>query len=363
MTRGSDSSGRTTRVAGPGPPTTAAAIGATGTVAEMSADPDDTRDPLLPPGLTPVQERTFALLRRRGEPVVFEPGFVEEIQTIATEALTGFAERLAAGRDDRPFGPDETVLFISKHRLAAILGCEVQALADDEFAWNVAIAGGQIAHRAIELGLNWRGESEPHRLVDEALARVADEDSSLGDWLERRGEADRADLRSDAIERVTTFMECFPPIDQRSRPMTEARLRWPVSGPIVLSGKVDLVIGRPVGAESRKVIIDLKTGRPRPQHRDDLRFYALLETLRTSVPPRKLVSYYLDAADAEAEDVTEGVLRAALRRTLDGIDALVSLHRKERVAVKRPGGPCHWCPLAEDCDEGRAWLERRDDDW
>lgn len=315
-----------------------------------------------PEGLSPVQQRTFALLRRPSEPLVFDPGFVEEIRTIATEAIAGFIERLVAGRDGRPFDPDETVLFIAKHRLASILGCEVQALADDEFAWNVAIAGGQIAHRAIELGLNWRGQPEPSSLVDEAIVRVIDDDRSLGDWVARLGEADRADLRSDAVERVTTFMECFPPIDMRSRPMTEARLRWPLSGPIVLSGKVDLVIGRPVGSESRKVIIDLKTGRPRPQHRDDLRFYALIETLRTGVPPRKLVSYYLDAADAEAEDVSEGVLRTALRRTLDGIDALVALHLDERAAVKRPGFSCLWCPLAEDCDEGRDWIDSRDDD-
>ena len=81
-----------------------------------------------------------------------------------------------------------------------------------------------------------------------------------------------------------------------------------VDGPIVLSGKVDLTIGRPAGAESRKVIIDLKTGWAAPKHREDLRFYALVETLRTQVPPRKLASFYLDAGQPVVEDVTEATL-------------------------------------------------------
>ena len=33
-------------------------------------------------------------------------------------------------------------------------------------------------------------------------------------------------------------------------------MRWPNEGPVVLSGKVDLAIGRPAGAESRKVIAE-----------------------------------------------------------------------------------------------------------
>lgn len=318
--------------------------------------------------LNPTQERTLELLRRRGDPVIFERSFIDDLTDQVQTAFGEFAERLAASTTSSTAGgsgarADETILYISKHRLASILACEVQAGLDDEFAWTPAIAGGQIAHRAIELGLNWRGEPEPGVLVDEAIARAAQEDASLGMWVAGLGEADRADLRSTSVERVTKFMECFPPLDPRSRPLTEARLHWPRSGPIVLAGKVDLVIGRSEGHESRKVIVDLKTGRPRPQHRDDLRFYALLETLRSGVPPRKLASYYLDAADAEVEDVTEGVLRSTVRRTLDAIDALVALHLEERPAIKRVGPQCLWCPINTECDEGRAYLSDRADDY
>jgi CRISPR/Cas system-associated exonuclease Cas4 (RecB family) len=293
-----------------------------------------------------MQVRTLDALRRSPEPLVFERSFIDELIDDVTTSFEQFAERL---------GPNDD-LFISKHRVASVLGCEVQALAPDEFAWSPAVASGQVAHRAIQLMLTWRGEPTPMDVVDEAIARLADADSSLGGWIAGLSAGDEADLRGLASERVTKFAECFPPLDPRSHPMTEARVQWPLRGPIVLSGKVDLIIGRTVGDESRKVIIDLKTGRFAPRHREDLRFYALVETLKTGIPPRKLASYYLDAGEPDVEDVTEGVLRAGARRTLDAIHALIELTIEQRPPVKRPGTSCRWCPLLELCHEGTVHL-------
>ncbi len=107
-------------------------------------------------------------------------------------------------------------------------------------------------------------------------------------WIGGLGAADRADLRGRCVERVTQFLECFPPLSRSWHPMTEASVQWPKDGPIVLRARVDLVIGKPVGVESRKVLIDLKSGRMVPRYRDDLRFYALVETLAREVPPRSV---------------------------------------------------------------------------
>jgi hypothetical protein len=120
-------------------------------------------------------------------------------------------------------------------------------------------------------------------------------------------------------------------------------------------------MGKPAERESRKLIVDFKTGRVIPRHREDLRFYAIVETLSRQVPPRKLASFYLDAAQAVVEDVNENLLRSTLRRTLDGINALIELRVEERPPTKSPGAPCRWCPLAPECAEGQAYL-RRDDD-
>lgn len=303
--------------------------------------------------LSPVQLRTLAALRRSAEPIVFEEDFVAELRHDAETGLSELGERLGAA----PPGRDGRDLYVNKHGVAGVLGCEAHHLAPDRFEWTPARARGQVSHRAIQLLVHWRGEPTPIDLVDDALARLADTETGLGDWVAALSPGEEADLRGQAVERVTKFVECFPPLDKRSNPMTEARAQWPVAGPIQLTAKVDLIVGRPEGRESRKVIIDLKSGRLTHQHREDLRFYALVETLCRNVPPRRLVSFSLDSAVADVEEVTEGLLRSSLRRTLDAIERMVELRAEDRPARRTPGPSCRWCPLADGCDPGRRHLE------
>jgi CRISPR/Cas system-associated exonuclease Cas4 (RecB family) len=302
--------------------------------------------------LTPVQLKTLEALRRSGDPLVFDQDLIADIRTEMRVALDEFAERLQPNQE----------VFVSKHKIATVLDCEEQHMAPDEFEWTPATAKGQVAHRAIQLMLSWRGEPSPTDLVDEAMARLVDEERGIGAWMAGLGPGDEADLRGQSVERVTKFTESFPPLDRRSNPVTEAAARWPLDGPILLQARVDLMMGRPSGDESRKVIIDLKTGRPSPRHRQDLGFYALLETLARSVPPRKVATFYLDSSEAQVEDVSERLLRTSVRRTLDGINAIIELESEGRKPVKRPGTSCRWCPLADDCEEGQAYLSGRQGD-
>jgi CRISPR/Cas system-associated exonuclease Cas4 (RecB family) len=303
-------------------------------------------------GLTPIQLKTLEALRRPAEPLVFDPDLIADIRTEMRIALDEFGERLQ---------PNQQV-FVNKHAVATVLDCEENYLVPDDFQWKPATAKGQVAHRAIQLTLSWRGEANPTDLVDEAMARLADEERGIGAWIAGLSPADEADVRGQSVERVTKFMESFPPLDKRSNPMTESSVRWPNEGAILLQGKVDLVMGRPRGSEASKVIIDLKTGRPSVRHRQDLGFYALLETLVRAVPPRRLATFYLDAAETQAEDVSERLLRTAVRRTLDAINAIVELQSEGRPPVRRPGVTCRWCPLAESCPEGQAYLDDGRDD-
>ena len=314
----------------------------------MSESSDDTTPSGLD-SLTPTQRRTLETLRRSGDPVVFDPDLVATLRSEMRDALDTFATRL----DDR------TDLWISKHKVSSVLDCEEHHLVPDDFSWSPANAAGTIAHRAVQLMLTWRGDPSPTDLVDEAMARLADEERGIGQWIDALTEGDDADVRGQATNRVTAFMSDFPPLSKKWSPMTESSVRWPNSGRIVLSGKVDLVFGRPFGRESRKVIVDLKTGRPRPQHRQDLAFYALLETLAREVPPRMVATFYLDASEAHAEEVSERMLRSAVRRTLDAIHATIEL-AEGRPPVRRPGASCRWCPVIDGCDDGRAHLEALD---
>jgi hypothetical protein len=299
--------------------------------------------------LTPTQEQTLALLRRSAEPMVFDEGFITHLVTSATDAVAELSLRLGG----------ET-LWVSKGFLAKVHGCEVRHLQPDDFSWKPATAAGFVAHKAIELSLNWRGEPAPAAVVDDALSRLADQPDGRGSYVAGLTDGEWAELRSRAIDRTTKFLQDFPPLPLAAQPVLEASAKWRPPGTIEFSGKVDLVVGKPSGRESRLLIIDFKSGGRSPHHRDDLRFYALVQTLRQQVPPRKLVTYYLDYADSDVEDVTEGALETGLLRALEGIERHIELTVEGRAPQKRVGVACRWCPLQTTCPEGVAHLADKD---
>ena len=302
--------------------------------------------------LTPVQQRTLDLLSRTGDPVVFDPAVVDELRADVDAGLAELAGRLPESVSPEP----APVIVVTKHDLGEVFTCEAKWAAPDDFAWSAAKAKGQVAHKAVQLSIHWRGEVVPITVVDEAIGRLAEDERGLGPWLASLPPGDAADLRGRAVEHVTKFLECFPPLDPRWRPVTEGSSQYPLGGPIVLRARIDLTLGVPQRGESRKVIVDLKTGRLMSRHREDLRFYALIETLVRQVPPRLLASYSLDAAAAETEEVTVDLLRSALRRTLDGVQRIVEIQFEDRPPTRSPGPACRWCACRASCAVGQAWL-------
>lgn len=309
-----------------------------------------------PPPLNPAQEEVLALLGARRDE---RPEFDAELRHVLRAELEGALADLVDELD-----PDDP-LWVTKHALSTVHGCEARHVAerDEPFAWSGPTVRGVVAHKAIELSVHWRGQPDPLDLVDEAMARLAQGGDGAGDWLATCTEADRAEVRALANERVATFLECFPPLQAAWRPVTEGRLRAELlDGRVVLAGKTDLALGRAEGTTAGKVVIDLKTGAASPTHVDDLRFYALVETLRLGTPPRLTASYYLDAGTARPEAVTEGVLLAAAARTADGARKLHELAVGTRAPEVRPGRGCRWCPALDRCGAGRAHLGELDDD-
>jgi len=301
----------------------------------------------------PAQAEVLAVLGARPhERPAFDPRLRTELRQGLERRLAPVAERV----------PDGQTLWVSKHLLSSVHGCEGLFLAQDEeeFAWTPQTARGTVAHKAIELSVSWRGDPSAGELVDESIARLIAGNDRIGDYLGGLGEGERAELHGEASERVNMFLECFPRLEPRWRPVAESRLRADLNDDkIVLSGKVDLTVGRAEGVRAGKVLIDLKTGGFAPSHREDLRFYALIETLRLGVPPRLLASYYLDGGRLQEEVVSEDTLAVAFERVVAGADAAVALRHERREPVLRPGAPCRWCPKRSECDVGQHYLEAR----
>lgn len=299
-------------------------------------------------GLTysPAQQRIIELLRRRPEDEVVGPAVVAALHAELEERLAPLAARV----------PDGATLWVGKSGLHQLDSCEGrwQAEASSRFQWNVPAARGTVAHKAIELQANWRGESEPCRLVDEAIARLAEGAGHLATFLRGLSTVELAELRQEAVGFVTAFEDCFPPLKSRWRPVVDGAARVALAdGRIVLGGRPDLTLGR--AAAGGKVIIDLKTGRPSRHHVDDLRFYALVDACKVGLPPRRVATVYLDTGTPAVEQVTSGVLEAATQRVVRAVEAMVDVRTGARPAFVRPNPMCRWCPALASCETGSAW--------
>ena len=224
-----------------------------------------------------------------------------------------------------------------------------------------------VLHKAVELSVHRR--FEPEDAVAAALERLVADDDNLGSFLAAASDGELADLTANCVALLTRFSETFPPMQRAWRPAAEVRARARLgAGSIVLSGKYDLTLGSPTPLggpdglqRAGKVIVDLKTGSRSPTDPEDLRFYALIETLSVGVPPLAVGSFYVAEGRIEHELVTAEVLSSALRRTVDGTRRLVTLRMRGHEPRRTPGPPCRWCPISADCGPGQDWLTEPDD--
>ncbi len=299
--------------------------------------------------LTPAQSDTLTMLRGEGPRPTFDP-----------DLRTGLRRRLEGGVADLATLLDRP-LWAGKTPLSRVFSCEAHEVAEqaEPFLWNLANARGTVAHRAIELSVHLGRQAPPLHLVDTAVDRLVDDsDSAIGSFLGGLDDADRAELRSDVNNIVADFIDQWPPLRTAWRPTTEARLRAELcGGKVMLTGKVDLALGAPAGNEAGRVFVELKTGTMRPQHLDDLRLYALLETLRTGVPPRRLAVHLLDSGGLVVVDVTVDVLEAAVQRTVAGVRKLLELRLGLREPQVTANPACRWCSVRAGCAGATTWAE------
>ena len=117
---------------------------------------------------------------------------------------------------------------------------------------------------------------------------MTEADTSLGDWLQTIDEGDRADLRCEAVDRVSSFLELWPPLKPQWRPDARAECGADLLDErIHLAGKVDLSVGFAEGMRAGKVLIDLKTGgfSPHPPRRPALLRADRDDQARRAAPP------------------------------------------------------------------------------
>ncbi|MDQ1402832.1 MAG: hypothetical protein QOG03_1148 [Actinomycetota bacterium] len=305
-------------------------------------------------GLTPAQDNVRRDLMAAGQPrPTFDDGLARSLRNQLTEATASIAERLEL------LG---TELVVRKADLSRVHQCEGWSEAEQAEGfpgWTPARAKGTIAHKAVELSaFIAEGHSRPPlELVDLAIDRTIQDgdDYTPRPWLLEASAVELGELRSGANDLVAKFLESFPPLKPKWRPRLESPVTLDLhNGTISLRSRVDLALGRAEGREAHVLLVDFKSGRAHAGHVDDLRFYALLETLRSGVPPFRVATYYLDAGTWSHEDIDIDILASATRRVVAGVTKLAELRMGERAPTLTAGAACGWCPARLGCEAADA---------
>lgn len=313
-----------------------------------------------PAGLGPNQKRIYAELLALGGDVP-RPSHREDLADELRASLEKDLGSLVSGLED------DTDVLVNKFALYQIHACEGLLAASDAqpFDWTVPKLRGRVAHKAIEAAILTPRAMSPLDLVDHAIERTAADGDGAAQFVRSLSPLDLSQLKGEANDAVVKFLTDWPPVERTWIPRVETAARVALcDGRVVLRAKYDLAFGRPAGMEARVIIVDFKTGGEYIRYADDLRFYALVETLRSGVPPFRVASYYLDTGDFTVETITEDVLASAVRRTVDGTKAIIQTRTALRDPVLRPGGWCRFCPVQDSCGPGLQYLSslRKDSD-
>ena len=300
-------------------------VGPTVPLMELTAAQQRTLDELLRPGRAPPGESAVQAARDRLE---------SELRTLAID----------------PSGP----LRLSKGRLSVLAACEgwYEAERSGEgalFVHGAATAAGTLTHRAIQVDVASERREDVRSVVERAARRLTEDDGEFLSYWGHLDRLDRAEHLAAAAARLALFRAMFPPLDRSWQPVAEQYLAaWLANRSAVLSGRVDLMLGR-----GPHLLVDFKTGEARPGYAEDMRFYALIVALGFGVAPYRVATVFCESMEWQSEDVTEEVLEREVDRVVAAARSAADLARG-RAPLLTPGVYCRWCPRARTCPSSAA---------
>ncbi len=293
----------------------------------------------------------LAQLRARGRP---RPDIDEALVAWLRRVL----EEAAEGAATLPFG---RTLYLSKAAVRDLLSCEQRFVAGhgkQREATAEMVTGRMLDRVFAQVVMGVPVGSDP---VAEALqAAEADGASDLAAEWEALGPDGQDHVRYWLPVLSAELLSCWPPLPPSAHPRLEERLVVELAGGrVVLSGRVDLALGRPSGDKVGTTLVDVKSGAIRPEDREDARFYALLETLRQGAQALQTGNFYVRQGALVLEAVTDDLLLAQAEAVGEAVRRAVALGGGRRPAAT-PSEACRWCPALDACGPGRRHERSRD---
>jgi hypothetical protein len=313
--------------------------------AQSGAEQDTAED-------TPSRERLLSVLRGEGvERPVLDPMVAEWIRSDLEDAAA------AGGRL-----PVETTVRVTKSRLRQVLTCErgvVEDLTASPGIKSPDLVRGQLLDRIFALVVvGWAPGVDPVR--DALGAAGVSGDTALSDAWQALTASEKEEVREEVVAGATSMAARWPvlPANASAR-LQELLVVELAGGRIVLSGRVDLAVGRPTPGRSGTTLVDVKSGRRRHDDVLDADWYAVLESVRHRAPPFQAGNYYLRDGSLVLHTYDEARLERSCARVADGVARLARM-AAGAVPVTSPGPSCAWCPGLKGCSPGRQHLSERD---
>lgn len=120
------------------------------------------------------------------------------------------------------------------------------------------------------------------------------------------GPTKRRELRSYVERASATISRQWRPMPTSWFPRTGERLRAPLAGgAVVLAAHADLVVGSPSRAAASVCIVQVAAGSPGVAHQRGRQLAAVIETLRSGVPPWRVATYYPAQGKLDIDDFTD----------------------------------------------------------
>lgn len=254
--------------------------------------------------------------------------------------------------------PDGVTVRITKAKVHQVLTCERHLVArlGETVEPSPDLVRGRLLDRLFAQVVHGFGVSnEPVR--DALEAAEADGDGSLtSDWA-ALSPGDQADV-DEAVRAIAAALSSrWPQLPPNALVRLQETIRAELAGGrVALSGRVDLMVGKPTATHVGTTMIDVKGGRWRFQDSFDAGWYALIETLRHGVPPFQAGTYYLQDGALDLTVVSEDLLSQWTSRVADAAERLSQL-AAGRPPATTPNPLCPWCPALRACQPGRDFVE------
>lgn len=291
-------------------------------------------------------------------PPVPPTGLAEELRTFLQERLSDHRSELTRLAENAY----RRRILITKSKLSR-LSCDGWQNDPVPYTHTWNNVRGVLVHAVIAQDLRQRRQHDAMDVVRHVWrAHASDKPGdpmSMAAWLNQQSRDDAKAMAEQICQQVAIHREVWPLIDDTHAVLVAERsIEWTVPElPLALRGVPDLIVNSTTqDAAARSVVIDWKTGLPRPEHdRADARFYALLFTLANGMPPKRWATFYIAEGRAEVEELRPEALFAAAAQCVATVDQLLRLGEvalgqdEAELFTLRGGSWCRFCARQPDC--------------